>query len=111
GWGAPNRFERFEPGWPTRQDGQNSGGVGGRLYQVLGWYAQLLVQFPDHRQSQGTLAVQDLIYAVAPADHRLQVFRRKAGLLHAELDGLDWVGKVDGEVLRLIGLNKGGQHV
>lgn len=40
-----------------------------------------------------------------------QILGGEPGLLHAELDGLDGVGQVDGEMLRFVGLNEGGQYI
>lgn len=82
-----------------------------RLNQILSRDTQPFVQLPDHGNGQGSLAVQDFVDPVAAAYRGLQVFRRKAGLLHAKFDGLDGVREIDREVFRLVGLNKGSQHI
>ena len=63
--------------------------MGRWLNQILGGDTQLFVQLPNHGQGQGSLAIQDFVDPVAAADYGLQVFRRKASLLHSEFDGLD----------------------
>jgi len=53
---------------------------------------QPVVQSLDHPQTQGALAVQQLADAAALPGVQLQMARRQAFPLHAELDRLHWVG-------------------
>ena len=65
----------------------------------------------DHAQAQASLAIKHFGHAAARPDERLEVTRGQALLLHAELDGLDGVGRAEVAVLVLVGLDERHQHV
>jgi hypothetical protein len=55
--------------------------------------------------------MQYLSHATATAEVRLQVARRHVLALHLVLDGLDWIGRGDAVMPRLIRLDKRDQQV
>lgn len=55
--------------------------------QYVCWDAKVSVQFPDHGQSQWTLAVQDFVDTIAFANHRLKISDGQSTLNHAKFDG------------------------
>src|SRR3990172_7678093 len=66
---------------------------------------------PDHFHRQWTLPVQYLVDPVAPTDDRLQVLGEKTHLLHAKLDRLYRIGKVEREMFPFICLNQRDEDV
>jgi hypothetical protein len=66
---------------------------------------------PSHFHRQRTLPVQHLVDPVAPTDDRLQVLGGKTHLLHAELDRLNRIGKIEREMFPFICLDKRNEDV
>src|SRR2546425_8830401 len=83
----------------------------GLLDQRFGGNPELAMQAPDHLERERALAVQHFVDPIELTDHGHQVFGAEARLLHAELDRLDRIGQVHGKVLRLVGLDQGGENV
>lgn len=69
------------------------------------------MQPPDHGKRQGAPAVEDFVHAVALPDHRLEIFRRQAGLFHAALDDFHRVWQVDGKRLGIVRLNECDEYI
>src|SRR5574341_895001 len=80
-------------------------------YQTLGRNSELTMETPDHLHRQRTFPVQHLVDAVAPADHRFQVFGGQSHLLHPELDRLDRIGEVERVTLPLVRLDQCDKNV
>jgi len=69
------------------------------------------VQVADHVQRQRTLAVEHLVDPIGLADAGHQILGGQPGLLHADFDRLDRVGRGDGVVFALVRLNQCDQYV
>src|SRR5262249_36155464 len=69
------------------------------------------MQAANHRDRESALSVQDLGDPGARADDVFQVSSRKALLLHAELDGLDRVGRIHRIMLGLVRIDEGRKHI
>src|SRR5438105_1483455 len=83
----------------------------GLLDQRFGGNPEAAMQAPDHLERERALAVQHFVDSIELTDHGHQVFGAEARLLHAELDRLDRIGQVHGEVLLLVGLDQGSENV
>ena len=80
-------------------------------YEDVRWDAQACPQ-PAHRfQRQAALAIEDFGDVGATADGELHILAGKSQRLHAEFDGGDGVGRVNGEVLCLIRVDERGKEV
>jgi len=66
---------------------------------------------PGHFHRQRTLPVQYLVDPVAPTDDRLQVLGEKTHLLHAKLDRLYRIGKVERKMLSFICLDQRDEDI
>lgn len=69
------------------------------------------MQPPNHAQRESALAIEDFGDARAPAQNPFEILSRQPLLLHAEADGRDRIGRVDGVVLRLIGFDECRENV
>jgi hypothetical protein len=57
-----------------------------------------LVEPANHPERQGAIAAQDFVHTGPAADDPHQRLRVSALLLQPELDGVDWIGNIDGKV-------------
>ncbi|MNV41117.1 hypothetical protein D3C71_1327450 [compost metagenome] len=69
------------------------------------------MQVTDHVQRQRTLAVEYLVNPIGLADAGYQILGGEPGLLHAEFDCLNRVGRGNGVVLVFVRLDQGDQYV
>src|ERR1041384_1201895 len=69
------------------------------------------MQLPDHFQGQRTASVEHLIHTIAAADEWNEIAWLETLLVHMEFDRLDWIGKIQGIVLLLPGLDQRDQDV
>ena len=66
---------------------------------------------PGHFHRQRTLPVQHFVDPATPTDDRHQIFGEKTHLLHAKLDRLDRIGKIEREMLPFIRLDQRDEDV
>jgi len=82
-----------------------------RADQDLGGDIERLMQPADHCKRQGAIAAEDFVDPGPAADHADQRLSVSALLFEAELDGLDGIGRIDGEMSLLVSLNQRRQHL
>ena len=69
------------------------------------------MQPPDHAERKIALPIQHFGDTGARAKDRLEVAAREALLLHAKLDRLDGIRRIDRMMFALIGVDAGGEDV
>lgn len=69
------------------------------------------VELPRLLQCQGALAPHDFRGARARAQQPREIGLSQTGLLHAEADGFDGIGRIDRPALRFPGLDQRRQNV
>jgi hypothetical protein len=69
------------------------------------------VQCPDHRQRQASLSVENFGHARPRSENRLQLLAGTAPLLEAKQDRLDRVGRQDGDMGTLVGIDQGAEDI
>lgn len=67
------------------------------------------MQIADHLDDEATLAVEYLIGTIELADRGHQILYGQSALFHAEADRLDGVGRFDGVLGGLVGLDQYGK--
>jgi hypothetical protein len=70
-----------------------------------------MVEPANHLQRERALALHDLVDAAAASDHSDQRAQVESLLFKPKANRCDWVGRVDGKVLLLLGFDQRREHV
>ena len=79
--------------------------------QDVGRDTKVLVERPHHARGQAAPAVQDLVDPRPPSKAVRHVGGPETGLVHAEPDRLDRIGRVDRNGLALVGFDDQGEKL
>ncbi|MDE2154476.1 MAG: hypothetical protein KGJ32_01075 [Xanthomonadaceae bacterium] len=74
--------------------------------QALGWDPKVPVQVSDHVDGEAAFSVEHFIHAIDAADVRNEILHGQTGLLHAEPDRLDGIGRLDRKVPRFVSFDQ-----
>jgi len=72
---------------------------------------QFAVQAPDHVERERAATVEYLRYPAAAAENQFKIAPGQPLLLHAELDGVDRIGRIDGIVRLLVSADEQQQDL